>query len=35
VSENKSVFSWTFCQLLMENPNCMKLAIALSDAVSQ
>ncbi len=24
VSENKSVFNWTFCQLLTEKPNCMK-----------
>ncbi len=24
-SENKSVFNWTFCQLLMENPNCTKI----------
>ncbi len=24
VSENKSVFNWTFCQLLKEKPNCTK-----------
>ncbi len=24
-SENKSVFNWTFCQLLTEKPNCMQL----------
>jgi hypothetical protein len=24
VSENKSVFIWTFCQLLSEKPNCTK-----------
>jgi hypothetical protein len=24
VSENKSVFNWTFCQLLSEKPNCTK-----------
>ncbi len=23
--ENKSVFNCTFCQLLMEKPNCMKI----------
>jgi len=23
---NKSVFNWTFCQLLMENPNCTRPA---------
>ncbi len=25
VSENKSVFNWTFCQLLTEKPNCTKI----------
>jgi hypothetical protein len=25
VFENKSVFNLTFCQLLMEKPNCMKI----------
>ncbi len=25
MSENKSVFNWTFCQLLTDKPNCMKL----------
>jgi len=24
MSENKSVFNWTFCQLLSEKPNCIK-----------
>ncbi len=26
MSENKSVFNWTFCQLLTEKPNCTKIA---------
>jgi hypothetical protein len=25
---NKSVFNWTFCQLLMEKPNCTKVSLA-------
>ncbi len=31
MSENKSVFNWTFCQLLPEKPNCMKIVITLVD----
>jgi hypothetical protein len=27
MSENKSVFNWTFCQLLMQKPNYVKLFI--------
>ena len=26
-SENKSVFNWTFCLLLVEKPNCIKIYI--------
>ncbi len=31
MSENKSVFKWSFCQLLSEKPNCSKARMFVTD----